>query len=233
MVSGYERRFKGVGETVLRMSSSEFEDWMEVSDQDAHSSVEAYLFGDCRDSRSKIGFIRTVSQAPIIALLDQRSLQQIIALFQSGVDDVVTKPVHFDELIIRIATIKKRQLTAAPASENKSVKVFFDGRDPEFANRPISLPRRQRRILEYLASINGRRVTKTQIFGAIYGIYDEHIDENVVESHISKLRKKLREATGFDPIDSKRYLGYRLNPKTIDVCKFGDALASPELSTAA
>jgi DNA-binding response OmpR family regulator len=29
-----------------------------------------------------------------------------------------------------------------------------------------------------------------------------------VESHISKLRKKLREQLGFDPIDSKRFLGY-------------------------
>ncbi|HEX7075305.1 MAG TPA: DNA-binding response regulator, partial [Hyphomicrobiaceae bacterium] len=27
---------------------------------------------------------------------------------------------------------------------------------------------------------------------------------------ISKLRKKLRERLGFDPIESKRYLGYRL-----------------------
>ena len=36
------------------------------------------------------------------------------------------------------------------------------------------------------------------------------VEENVVESHISKLRKKLRERLGFDPIDSKRFLGYRL-----------------------
>jgi hypothetical protein len=32
----------------------------------------------------------------------------------------------------------------------------------------------------------------------------------VVESHISKLRKKLKHRLGFDPIDSKRYLGYCL-----------------------
>ena len=56
----------------------------------------------------------------------------------------------------------------------------------------------------------GRRVTKTQIFNAIYGIFDEDVEENVVESHISKLRKKLRQRLGYDPIDSKRYLGYRL-----------------------
>ena len=51
-------------------------------------------------------------------------------------------------------------------------------------------------------------MSKTQIFNAIYGIFDEDVEENVVESHISKLRKKLRKKLGFDPIDSKRFLGY-------------------------
>ena len=39
-------------------------------------------------------------------------------------------------------------------------------------------------------------------------VFDEDVEENVVESHISKLRKKLRKKLGFDPIDSKRFLGY-------------------------
>lgn len=36
------------------------------------------------------------------------------------------------------------------------------------------------------------------------------MEESVVESHISKLRKKLKHALGYDPIDTKRYLGYQL-----------------------
>ena len=43
-------------------------------------------------------------------------------------------------------------------------------------------------------------------------MFNEDVEENVIESHISKLRKKLRNALGYDPIDSKRYLGYRLMP---------------------
>jgi two-component system, OmpR family, flagellar system response regulator FtcR len=72
------------------------------------------------------------------------------------------------------------------------------------------LPRRERRILEYLVNNRGRRVSKAQIFNSIYGIFDENVEENVVESHISKLRKKLRRHLGYDPINSVRYLGYRL-----------------------
>jgi DNA-binding response OmpR family regulator len=56
----------------------------------------------------------------------------------------------------------------------------------------------------------GCRVTKTQIFNSVYGLFSEDIDENVIESHISKLRKRLRHRLGYDPIDSQRYLGYRL-----------------------
>jgi DNA-binding response OmpR family regulator len=53
-------------------------------------------------------------------------------------------------------------------------------------------------------------VTKSQIFNAIYGLFDEEVEEDVVESHISKLRKRLRHRLGYDPIDSQRYLRYRL-----------------------
>jgi DNA-binding response OmpR family regulator len=74
----------------------------------------------------------------------------------------------------------------------------------------LALPRRERRILEYLAANRSRRVSRTQIFNAVYGLFDENVEESVVESHISKLRKKLRHSLGFDPIDTKRYLGYQL-----------------------
>ena len=76
------------------------------------------------------------------------------------------------------------------------------------------LPRRERRILEYLAINRGRRVSRTQIFNAVYGLFDEEVEESVVESHISKLRKKLRQIMGYDPIDTKRYLGYQLAAET-------------------
>lgn len=88
--------------------------------------------------------------------------------------------------------------------------VYFDGRDPEIRRQVLALPRRERRILEYLAANRARRVNRSLIFNAVYGLFDGEIDESVVESHISKLRKKLKHALGYDPIDTKRYLGYQL-----------------------
>ena len=91
-----------------------------------------------------------------------------------------------------------------------SMRVFFDGRDPEVNGEPFVLPRRERRILEYLVRNQNKRVTKEKIFGFVYGFCNEEVEESVIESHISKLRKKLRARLGFDPIDSKRYVGYML-----------------------
>jgi DNA-binding response OmpR family regulator len=109
-----------------------------------------------------------------------------------------------------VGAISRRAL-----SENREVavgdlRVYFDGREAEVRGEPLPLPRRERRILECLVRNRGRRLSKTQIFNAVYGIFDENVDENVVESHISKLRKKLKHRLDYDPIDSKRYLGYCL-----------------------
>ncbi|MDP1911474.1 MAG: winged helix-turn-helix domain-containing protein, partial [Hyphomicrobium sp.] len=91
------------------------------------------------------------------------------------------------------------------------ITVHFDGSDPEVAGELMALPRRERRILEFLMRNRGRWVTKTQVFNAVYGLFDDEVDEAVVESHVSKLRKKLRTKLGYDPIDSKRYLGYTIS----------------------
>ena len=152
------------------------------------------------------------SQAAVIAINDANTLEGTLSLFADGFDDVVRKPIHVRELLARLGAIRRRSarhgriVTRAPS--NGSVSVFFDGRDPEIDGTALNLPRRERRILEFLIANKGRRVTKTQIFNAIYGIFDEDVEENVVESHISKLRKKLRQKLGHDPIDSKRFLGY-------------------------
>jgi two-component system, OmpR family, flagellar system response regulator FtcR len=122
---------------------------------------------------------------------------------------VVRKPVHVREIVARSDAVWRR-LNANPGpSTTGRLKVFFDGRDPEVDEEPIALPRRERHILEYLVKNSRRRVSKTQIFNTIYGIFNEDVDESVIEGHMSKLRKKLRIKLGYEVIDAKRYLGYQ------------------------
>lgn len=207
---GYQSLFGREGVASAGFGPNEFGEWVETVNDDDLKSVRAFLIGECADEIVSPRRIRDRSQAPVIALSDQNSLENTLRLFEAGVDDVVRKPVHIRELLARISAISRRIQDEKPCSEFGDLRIFLDGRDPEIRGEPLPLPRRERRILEYLASNAGRRVTKSQVFNAIYGIFDEEVEENVVESHISKLRKKLREKLGVDPIDSKRFLGYRL-----------------------
>jgi DNA-binding response OmpR family regulator len=141
---------------------------------------------------------------------DNKSLDETLDLFAAGVDDVVRKPIHVREILARIKAIRARAHSAGEGTLVGQLRVFSDGRDPEVQDEVLPLPRRERRILEYLVNNKDCRVTKTQIFNYVYGLFSDDIDENVVESHISKLRKRLRHRLGYDPIDSQRYLGYRL-----------------------
>jgi DNA-binding response OmpR family regulator len=173
-------------------------------------AVEAFLLGDFSERCIFPKMIKQRSRAPVLALNGDRSLQATLDLFAAGVDDVIGRPMHVREILARIKAIQRRVKVEDKGTVSGEIRVFADGRDPEVRGQQLHLPRRERRILEYLVSNRGRRVTKTQIFHFVYGLFSDEIDENVIESHISKLRKRLRHRLGHDPIDSQRYLGYRL-----------------------
>ena len=212
VTSGYTSRFKREGVSSTGFCPDEFREWVGSVAEPDLGAIEAFLLGDCKARETYPRMIRERSRAPVIAMNELHSLEQTLDLFAAGVDDVVRKPVHVREILARVGAIQRR---AAPVKEQAAIvgemKIFFDGRDPEIKGDTFPLPRRERRILEHLVVNRGKRVTKAQIFNAIYGLFDEHVEENVVESHMSKLRKKLRRKLGYDPIDSKRYLGYCLN----------------------
>lgn len=205
---GYASGLDKEGVSSAGIDPIDFREWInKVSDTDVHA-VEAFLIGDCinRDSLPKL--IRERSRAPVLCLNERQSLDDTIGLLEAGVDDVLRKPVHVREILARVGAINRRAMGENGHVTIGELRVYFDGRDPEIAGIVLQLPRRERRILECLVRNRGRRVTKAQIFSAVYGLFDENVDENVVESHISKLRKKLKPRLGYDPIDSKRYLGY-------------------------
>ncbi len=205
---GYISLFGREGIPSTGFDPGEFGEWVNTAADQDIAAVEAFLIGQGEQTLELPRVIRDRSLAPVIAVSDHPSLEATLALFDCGVDDVVRKPVHPREILARAAAIRRRLKAITSFTDIGPIRVFSDGRDPEITGDVFPLPRRERRILEYLVANRGRRVSKTQIFNAIYGIFDEEVEENVVESHISKLRKKLRKKLGFDPIDSKRFLGY-------------------------
>jgi two-component system, OmpR family, flagellar system response regulator FtcR len=164
------------------------------------------------------GWFHSLTEEDIGALNDIPALEMTLRLFEAGADDVVRKPVHVREILARIALIRRRSKTEENALwSHDGLVVFGGGRSPMINGAEFQVPRRELRILEHLAANRGRRSTRAQIFAAVYGIFDERVEECVVESHISKLRKKLRMELGHDPIDMQRYLGYQLMQKIAQV----------------
>jgi DNA-binding response OmpR family regulator len=214
VTEGYQSLFSGEGIPAIGFTPTKFQEWVEDTPSEDLKSVEAFLLGDCEGRSRYPMMIRRRSQAPVIAVNEMVSLEKTLELFAAGVDDVVRKPVHVREILARVNAMQRRTEKRRGGDEDVShagVKVYFDGRDPEVGGEVLPLPRRERRILEFLMRNRGKWVTKTQVFNAVYGLFDAEVDEAVVESHVSKLRKKLRTKLGYDPVESKRYLGYAIS----------------------
>ncbi|AQS40963.1 MAG: Flagellar transcriptional regulator FtcR [Candidatus Tokpelaia hoelldobleri] len=213
VIAKYEALFAREGVSMAGLCPDDFDEWIETASVPDLAAVEAVLLGECQNRLERPKKIRRRSAVPLLALCDNHSLEQTLDLFRSGVDDVLNPTIHVREILARIGAIFRRRKIRPGNYDGVQfgpIRIFNDGRDPEVAGKEMSLPRRERQILEYFVNSRNRRVDKTQIFSAIYGLFNAEVEENVIESHISKLRKKLKKRLGYDAIDSKRFQGYRL-----------------------
>lgn len=211
VTQSYSSSFERAGVTAIGLEPQAFGDWISNASSGELAAVDAFFIGSC-DNRSRLpkSIRKQGLTVPIIVLSEASCLDETLELFGAGADDVVRKPVAVAELQARVGAIRRRLASGKTAATFGPLQVHFDGRDPEINGVVLPLPRRERRILEYLARNAGKRVSKEQIFNNVYGSFSENADETVVESHVSKLRKKLKLAAGVDLIDSKRFLGYTL-----------------------
>ena len=210
VATGFASSLGREGVPLARFLPAEFLEWVSAAPSEDLKSVEAFLVGNCESPEQLSKLIRSHSPAPVIAMSETPSLERTLALFEAGADDVVRKPVHARELLARVEAVRRRERAEARIVSVDRLRIHFDGRSPDVDGVELPLPRRERRILEVLAAHRGRWLTKQQVFSATYGLFDERVQESVVESHVSKLRRKLAAALGADPIESRRFLGYRL-----------------------
>ena len=206
-VSGLGR--EGIAST--QFTPTDAVDWFQGTSNSDLAAVQGVLLGDGGHLPSVVRGVRDACPKPIIALCDRRSVEDTLNLFALGVDDVVAKPVHVREILARVKTIGSRRSTDETRYSSSDVVIHVDGRDPVVAGEALPLPRRERRILECLADARGAWVSKEQLFNQVYGLFNEDISDTVVESHVSRLRKRVRERAGRDVIEAQRYLGYRLS----------------------
>jgi two-component system, OmpR family, flagellar system response regulator FtcR len=188
----------------------DFSEWFASLSAHEQAAIETIVIGNYPNKYKLINLVKSKSTIPVIALNSTNDLDPLLNLFLAGADDVVGVSASIREISARIGAIRRRRSTTLSCVSVGPLNIYFDGRDPDIDGVSLMLPRRERRILEYLASNRTRRVNRSMIFNSVYGLFEDEVEESVVESHMSKLRKKLKSYLKFDPIDNQRYLGYQL-----------------------
>ena len=127
-----------------------------------------------------------------------------------GADDYVVKPFEPEELLARIRAALRRPMPEVSktwrcgrlAFDQHSRNVTIGDDDVAFSNRELS-------ILETLIQSAGRVVTRDSILTTVYG-YDDDIQSNTLESHLSRLRKQLASHEAGVTIHAIRGVGYMM-----------------------
>lgn len=206
IAAGFER--EGVPCSVIAGDTAL--DWLGCLSDGDRSILDGIVIGGDAMTADQVRAFRGGFDTPVVALSDRRSLDETLGLFLLGVDDVISKPVHPLEVMARLRVARRRSRNITAPTAHLDVVVYADGRDPIVGHAPMSLPRRERRILTCLSDARGGWVLKSTLFNQVYGLFNDGISESVIESHVSRLRKRLRDRLGHDAIETQRFLGYRL-----------------------
>lgn len=151
-------------------------------------------------------------ETPVLFLSALSHIDERVKGLRAGGDDYLTKPFSYAELSARLDNLMRRG-APAPAQTSLScgdLKVDLLTRRVCRGERAIELLPREYKLLEYLLRHRDRVVTRTMLLEEVWDYrFDPHT--SVIDTHISRLRKKI-EARGEAPLlHTLRNVGYRLS----------------------
>ena len=149
---------------------------------------------------------------PILILSALAHLDERVIGLRAGADDYLTKPFGFAELSARLDNLMRRG-GAKPVETSLScgdLTLDLLSRRVGRAGRSLELLPRELKLLEYFLRHRDRVVTRTMLLEEVWDYrFDPHT--SLIDTHISRLRKKIDE--GFDKplLHTVRGSGYRLS----------------------
>ena len=149
---------------------------------------------------------------PILMLTARDSLADRVKGLTTGADDYLTKPFAFAELLARIRALLRRSRSAQPTVLRIADLTLDPGsRRVTRAGVSITLTSKEFAILEVLMRSAGDIVSRTRLVERVWDEASEVLD-NLVDVHLSHLRKKIDSGERATLIHTIRGLGYRLGP---------------------
>jgi two-component system, OmpR family, response regulator len=150
--------------------------------------------------------------APVLILSALSAVDERVRGLRAGGDDYLTKPFDFLELTARLDVLLRRQTVAPRETMLRAGKLEMDllTHAVRYAGKLVELLPREFRLLEFLMRHAGQVVTRTMLFEEVWN-YRSVEPTNLIDMHISKLRRKL-EAESTEPlIRTVRGAGYMLH----------------------
>lgn len=155
-------------------------------------------------------------ELPIFLLTSHDDLSEKVMGFSAGADDYITKPFNPLELKARVdAKLKKVEILkmSSDIMEWKEIKINKISQDVEIASNgkfeSIELTALEFKLLTYFANRPNHVIDRDTMLNDIWG-EDVHVYSRSVDTHVSKLRKKLGEASSI--IESVHGAGYKFSP---------------------
>ena len=165
------------------------------------------------DGLSVIKALRAAGvETPILILSALGQLDERVIGLRAGGDDYLTKPFGFSELHARLENLTRRR-------SGKSIETVLRCGDLEMdllsrkalrAGKSLELLPREFKLLEYFLRNKDRVVTRTMLLEQVWDYrFDPHT--SIIDTHISRLRKKLDESFDKPLLHTLRGVGYRLS----------------------
>jgi DNA-binding response OmpR family regulator len=153
--------------------------------------------------------LRQQADLPIIFLTARDAIADRVAGLELGADDYLVKPFALEELMARVRAVLRRRGAIPQVLEVERLLVDEEHGFAARAGRELALTSTELRLLAFLMRHRGQALSKDQLLTQVWG-YDAY-DRNLVEVHISALRRKL-EVFGPRLIHTVRGIGYRFSP---------------------
>lgn len=149
---------------------------------------------------------------PIIVISAIHDVGKKVDLFSLGADDYVTKPFHNDELLARINARLRTDKTKPESTTLIYKNILLDKSNFSVVccGHDIELSKHEFALLQLLMENPSRTCTKSMIYDTVWD-YENSADDNTLNVHISKLRKKLKAYdSDTEYIETVWGIGYRL-----------------------
>lgn len=153
--------------------------------------------------------IRSHSSIPVIFLTARNDEIDRVAGLEMGADDYIPKPFSPREVVARVRAVLRRSGTTETTSkklfdvDEQRCKIVYSGTE-------LDLSRYEYRILALMINHPERVYSRNEIMEYVWE-EPEFSGDRTVDTHIKKLRKKLKDITpNHDPFETRRGIGYAL-----------------------